>query len=167
MAPRGRTPELAHNFGRWKKVGMVSAVGSPGKLHFRFKVGEAIKHGDVAAFLHQLLRHVKGHVVVFWDGARQHRGPAIRDVVEEHPRLRLEWLPPYGFEYNPDEGVWDHLKWARLRNFAPPDTEELVAVLRKGLRGIQRRPWLIASFFLKSKLPREDVEVLVGRSRHP
>lgn len=68
-------------------------------------------------------------------------------------RLRLVGLPPYGFEYNPDEGVWDHLKWVQLRNFTPRGTEELVRGLRHGLRRVQHRPDLIASFFRKSNYP--------------
>ncbi len=144
---------------------MISAVGTTRRLYFRFKLQEAIHHGDVAAFLEHLLRHVPGRLVVFLDGAKQHRGPAIEDVLEDHPRLRLEFLPPYGFEYNPDEGVWDHLKWTQLRNFTPHDTQEQVGALRKGLRGIQGRPGLIASFFRKSKLPRRDVELLLRQAR--
>ncbi len=114
---------------------MISAVGTPGKLYFRFKLQEAIDHFDIARFLEHLLRHVPGKLVVFLDGARQHRGPGIEGVLERHPRLRLEFLPPYGFDYNPDEGVWDHLKWTQLRNFTPHDTGEQVGALRKGLRG--------------------------------
>ncbi len=163
-APRGETPELHHNFGKWEKVGMISAVGTTRRLYFRFKLQEAIDHGDVARFLEHLLGHVPGELVVFLDGARQHRGLGIDGVLERHPRLRLEFLPPYGFDYNPDEGVWDHLKWVQLRNFTPHDTGEQVGALRKGLRVIQRRPGLIASFFRKSKLPRRDVELLLKKA---
>jgi len=164
--PRGRTPLLPHNFGRWEKVSMISAVGTTRRLYFRFKLREAMKAVDVARFLRHFLRHVPGRIVLFWDGATQHKGTAIRRVLDDHPRLRIEPLPPYGFDYNPDEGVWCALKWGRLRNHAPRTTEDLVDTLRRELRGIQRRPDAIAGFFRRTKLPRGDVESLFNQARN-
>ncbi|MGQ0535675.1 MAG: IS630 family transposase [Methanobacteriota archaeon] len=164
-APRGTTPVLLHNFRKWDKVSMISAVGSNRKLHFQFKLQESFKHGDVAKFLRHLLRHVKGRLVVFLDNAQQHKGSEVSAVGEAYQdRLLVLPLPPYGFDYNPDEGVWTHLKWAQLKNLTPHDTDELVAELRKGLRRSQRRPRLVASFFLESKLPKNDVRVLLNRA---
>lgn len=162
-APRGATPVLRHAMGRWTRVHLMSAVTHRGKLTFQLQVGRAFRQPDLVRFLRRLGRHIPGPIVVFLDRGGCHRGPLLRTFLEEHPRIRLEYLPPYGFEYNPDEGVWDHLKWVQLRNFVPPDTEGLVAGLRRGLRRIQRKPGLIASFFRASKLPKEDVQMLLNQ----
>lgn len=146
---------------------MISVVGTPGKMYFQLKVRKAFKARDVAAFLRHWLRHVPGDIVLFWDGGKQHKGAPIEGVLRDHPRLRVEPLPPYGFDYNPDEGVWDRLKWWRLRNHTPRDTEELVRTLRRELRGIQRTAGAVASLFRKSKLPRRDVELLFNQPRNP
>ena len=160
-APRGTVPVLRHAMGRWTRVHMMSAVTHTGRLYFHFRVGRAFRQPDLIRFLRRLERHIDGEVVVFLDRGGPHRGPLLRKFLRSHPRIRLEYLPPYGFEYNPDEGVWDELKWVRLRNFVPTDTEELESALRRGLRRLQHRPGRIAAFFRASKLPREDVELLL------
>ncbi len=164
-SPKGHVPTLRHNFGNRDKVSMISAVGSRKKLHFQLKVGESIKQGDVVRFLKHLLRHVRGRLVVFLDGAQQHKGIQVQEFRDEHrERILVLPLPPYGFDYNPDEGVWSHLKWAQLKNFTPHDTKELVAGIRTGLRKIARRPLLVASFWRECKLPEGDVEWLLKQS---
>jgi len=151
--------------GKWEKVGMISAVGSNGKLHFQFKLYKSINQGDLVKFLKHLLRHQKGKLVVFWDGAQQHKGVEVKEFLAKHKnRLRVEFLPPYGYDYNPDEGVWENLKWDRLRNFTPRNTKELVHGLRNGLRRIQRQPRLVRAFWRKTKLPRADVQRLLSQS---
>lgn len=146
---------------------MIGVVGANGKLYFRFKVAkkEGIQATDVAAFLRQLLRHEDGQVVVFWDGATQHKGPAIRNLLHHQRRLRLIRLPPYGYDYNPSEGPWQYLKWVALKNFNPQNTPELVRVLRRGLRRMQRRRGLVRSFFRQSKLPRRGIDCLLNHYR--
>lgn len=155
---------MKHNFGHWTKINLVSAICHDGSLHFQTKTGKSLKHPDIAKFLEHVLRHEEGRIVLFWDGANNHKGPEIRRVLRDNPRLRVEWLPPYGFEYNPDEGVWDHLKWAQLRNHTPRDTKENLAAVRRAMERIRRRKGLIPSFFRHSKLPRDDVEDLLKLS---
>lgn len=154
-----------HNMGHWDKINIISAVGSNQKLHFRLKKGEAFHNGDFVEFLRHMLRHIEGKLVVFVDGGGLHKGEEFYVfLAANQDRLRVEPLPPYGFEYNPDEGVWGYLKCAELRNFAPRNTPELVARLRKGLGKMRRRPRLIGSFFRKSKLPRADVGMLLNHA---
>lgn len=151
--------------GHWDKVNIISAVGANRKLYFQLKVGMAFQNGDFVKFLRHLLRHVKGKLVVFIDGGGLHKGEEFYVFLAENAhRLRVEPLPPYGFEYNPDEGVWGHLKSVDMRSFAPRNTKELVTRLWKGLRRMRRRPKLIASFVRKSKLPRADVELLLNQT---
>ncbi len=163
-APRGQTPILRHRMGRWTKVNLVSAVTHTDKLYFQLKVDGSFKQPDIIQFLRTLLRHIRGQILLFWDGGGPHRGPVLRRFLKRRPRLRIKPLPPYGFEYNPDEKVWSNLKFARLRNYAAKDTKELTRTLRRHLRQMQRERGLVGSFFQASKLPREGVDLLLNQT---
>ena len=70
------------------------------------------KGPDVVRFLEQLLAELPGPLLVIWDGAPSHR-------------IRLEQLPGYAPELNPDEGVWRYLKRVELKNLVCADLGEL------------------------------------------
>ena len=95
------------------------------------------------AFLQQLLRHLRGPVVLLWDRSRSHRGVLVRGFLRTHPRLHVESFPGYAPELNPDEFVWNHLKRA-VANSAPRDLADLKHLLHPPLmrlRQSQRRLW--------------------------
>jgi putative transposase len=75
-----------------------------------------------------------------------HKGEPIRQLLRRFPRLRLEWLPPYAPELNPVEQLWNHLKYAKLANFAPDDISLLDQTARKQLHRIKRSPNRLQSF---------------------
>ena len=62
-----------------------------------------------AEFLQQVLRDLRGPVIVLWDRGNMHRGEPIRDLLRRFPHLQLEWLSPYAPELNPGEKLWYHL----------------------------------------------------------
>ena len=55
---------------------------------------------------------------MIWDGGPIHRGQPVRDLLAEvgPERLRVERLPAYAPDLNPDEGIWNYLKRVELRN---------------------------------------------------
>ena len=69
-----------------------------------------IGHDEVCVFLRQLLRHLRGPVIVLLDNSSTHKGRPIEDILDRHPRLRIEYFPSYAPELNPDEGVWSQAK---------------------------------------------------------
>lgn len=73
----------------------------------------------MAEFLRELLRHLRGKVIVIWDNGSMHKGEAIRGVLRDFPRLSLERLPPYAPDLNPVEWLWSYLKYGEMANFAP------------------------------------------------
>ena len=81
----------------------------------------------VVEFLRSLLRHLRGKVVVVWDGGANHEGEAMRAFLARTPRLRLERRPAYSPHLNPVEAVWSWLKYGRLANYAPPSVADLDA----------------------------------------
>ncbi len=88
-------------------------------------------------FLRHLLRQTPGKVPVIWDGARLHRGGPIKEFLAQGAakRLRLEQLPGYAPELNPDGGIWSHLKYVELRNVCCPiwPTSAQQGVINAGL----------------------------------
>ncbi len=78
-------------------IGAVSVSPTAQRLGFYFatEVGRYFSAEKVVAFLRDLLKHLRGRVVVVWDGGPNHEGPVIREFLERNKRLRLERLPPY------------------------------------------------------------------------
>ena len=154
-APRAQTPILFHRYSH-EKISAISAVTvSPVRerlglychLHFT-----NISHVEVTAFLRLLLQHLRGNIILIWDGGSIHKGPALNQLLSRNPRLQVERFPAYTPELNPDEQVWNHLK-ARLANGCPLSTDDLMRDLSAVLRRTRRSPALLRGFILESDLP--------------
>lgn len=154
-APRGQTPVLRHRYRR-DKISAISAVSvSPSRRHCglyaHFHLGN-ITHVEVAVFLRELLRHLRGHIIVLWDGGSVHGGADVKKVLARHPRLHVERFPAYAPELNPDELVWSYLK-RRLANASPDDVEELMQALSKETRRLGSLPDILRAFVVGTDLP--------------
>ena len=108
------------------------------------------KTPHVVAFLRDLLRHIRGKVIVVWDGWKPHAG-AARIVAS--PRLETVRLPGYAPELNPVEHLWSRLKWGHLANAAPIDSAELHKKIRPLLYKTARNTSQLQSFWSGAKLP--------------
>ncbi len=62
-------------------------------------------------------------------------------------KLRLFFLPGYAPELNPDEQVWNEVKYRRVGRRSPRTKEQLRTLLHSSLFALQRLPKLIRSFF--------------------
>ena len=129
-APIGQTPVL-DCWGRHRdKVSVIAALSlSPVArrlgLYFQTDPKDYFNTARVVEFLRELLRHLRGRVIVVWDGGSNHKGPALRQFLARHPRLSVERLPAYAPELNPVEAVWGWLKYSRLANYVPADVQGL------------------------------------------
>ena len=151
LAPRGQTPKILVRGRRREKVSVIAALTlSPLRrrlgLYFRTVPNGSFNGAGVAAFLRQLLRHVRGKVVVIWDRWSGHRGPHVRAVLAGNPRLTLEQLPTYAPVLNPVEHLWSHLKWSALSNFAPQDHRDLDRAIHPAMEKITRGQSLLLGF---------------------
>lgn len=146
-APCGQTPvlraPLTHDH-----LSVISGVTADGRLFTHIQ--EAAYRGPaVVAFLRQLLRQIRGSIVVIWDGAPIHRCQPIKEFLAAGAarRLHLEQLPGYAPELNPAEGVWQLLKRRELKNRCCQDLAELRWELGLALRRLRRRPHLLTACF--------------------
>jgi putative transposase len=76
-------------------------------------------------FLRELLRHLRGQVIVVLDNSSTHQGAPLQQLLRQHSRTHIEHFPFFAPELNPDEGFWSLAKRA-LANSCPNDVEELV-----------------------------------------
>jgi len=133
---------------------MLSAIAGVtwGNFYFQLHAG-AIKAPQVVAFLRHLLRHLRGKVLIIWDGLPAHRSVLVRDFIASHRgRIAVERLPAYAPELNPTEHVWGYWKQHELPNLCPKDFWQLSDHARRALRRMRRRPTLIAAFWKQAEL---------------
>jgi len=154
----GQTPVLDVDGGHRDKVSVIVGVSvSPAArrlgLYFATEPDGFFTAEKVVEFLRDLLRHLRGRVVVLWDGGGNHKGPLIRALLRRNPRLRLERLPAYAPDLNPVEAVWSWLKWGRLCNFVPDDLGVLDGWISDYLVELKHSPEVLRALWDRSDLP--------------
>jgi transposase len=142
-APVGETPILREHLTR-DHLSVMSGITLEGKLYMS-EQERAFKGEDVVRFLKHLMRRIEGKLLVIWDGSPIHRGQAVKDFLSSGAaaRLRLEQLPGYAPELNPDEGIWKHLKCVELKNLCCQSLSELRKELRKAKERLRHKQHVI------------------------
>jgi transposase len=157
-APVGQTPVL-QGFGRHRdKVSVIAALSvSPlaGRvgLYFATDAEAYLSNHGVADFLGQLLRHLRGRVLVVWDRGNNHRGDPIWELCGRYERLTLVELPGYAPELNPVECLWAYVKHGRLANHVPRNVYELEDTVAEHLIESKWKPSLLRKIWQGSQLP--------------
>lgn len=146
-AARGQTPvlrtPLTHDH-----LSVISGVTPDGRL-FTHIQQDAFRGPTIVAFLRQLLRQVRGKLLVIWDGASIHHAQPVKDFLAAGAanRLHLVRLPGYAPDLNPDEGVWNHLKRVELKNRCCHDLAELRWELGLAIRRLRRKRRTLTACF--------------------
>ncbi len=153
--PRGRTPIVRYNY----KHDRISAIAALTVAARRARLGlyvqlrqDNFKAVPVAKFLRLLLAHLRGHVILLWDGGQIHKGPVINAVRDAFPRLHLERFPAYAPELNPVEQVWNDFK-RHTGNSLLRGKQDIRLSLHGSARRVRRNPDRLRSFVLASDLP--------------
>jgi len=146
-APRGKPPIL-RVFETRDHLSVMSAITAQGQL-FTMVRDDSLTSVESIRFLKHLLTQLDRKLMVIWDGSPIHRSKEVKaylaDGATKH--IHLERLPPYAPDLNPDEGVWNHLKYVELRNVCCLNLGHLQHQLNLALTRLRRRPDLIQSFF--------------------
>ncbi len=142
-APRGQTPVLRVPLTR-DHLSVISAITPEGKLYLHVRE-RALGGADVVRFLRHLLDFVPGRLLVIWDGSPIHRARTVKAFLAAGAaaRLRLEQLPAYAPDTNPDEGVWNLLKRVELRTRCCRDLPHLRTELRRAVLRLRKKPHLL------------------------
>lgn len=146
----GQTPILEEHLSH-DHLSVMSGITLEGRL-LMIEQDRAFKGPDVVRFLKHALSQIPGKLLIIWDGSPIHRSKAVKEFLAQGAasRVRLEQLPAYAPELNPDEGVFKHLKCVELKNLCCQNIGELRKELRKA----------------KERL-RHKVDVILGCIRQP
>lgn len=145
-APRGDRPELRPFLTR-DHLSVISAVTPAGQLYSHTSQ-QALGSFEVALFVQHLLEQLGCPLLLLWDGSPIHRGD-VQDFIAQlgSRQIVTERLPPYAPDLNPDEGVWQYLKYVELRNEVCLTLRQLRFRLHRALMRLRSKPALIRSFF--------------------
>jgi len=151
----GQTPIIRHryNHARISVIGGLSVSPKRRRLGFYFRLhAKNITRDEVHDFLWYLLKHLRGHVIVIWDGASIHHRKGLDEICNRYPRLHLENLPAYAPEINPIEATWHAVKHP-LANGQPDDIPELGRALLGSLRKARGSQRVLRGCIAQSRLP--------------
>jgi transposase len=142
-APIGQTPILNEHLTH-DHLSVMSGITLEGKL-LMIEQDRAFKGPDVVRFLKHALSQIPGKLLVLWDGSPIHRSKAVKEFLAQGAasRVRLEQLPAYAPDLNPDEGLWKHLKCVELKNLCCQDIAELRTELRKAKERLRHKVHVI------------------------
>jgi transposase len=152
---KGHPPVVRYNY-KHDKISAIAALTVAAK---RSRMGLYVQfHQDnfsavgVAKFLRMLLNHLRGQVILLWDGGTIHKGPFINAVRDAYPRLHLERFPGYAPELNPVEQVWNDFK-GRTANSLLRNKQDIRLSLHASTRRVRSSGDKLRSFVLSSDLP--------------
>lgn len=143
---RGQTPAVAGTGQRFR-CNMISALTNQGRL--AFMMYERNFTEDVFLdFLRRLVRLAGRKVFLIVDRHRVHRSRKVRQWLRRHRhQIRVDFLPAYSPELNPDELLNQDVKSNALGRRRPATKEEMKAGVRSYLRSTQRSPRIVRNFF--------------------
>lgn len=159
LARRGRTPRLLHRARHRDKVSVAAALTlSPARghlgLHYQTYPNGFVDAAAYAAFVRRsVLRNFRGPLVLVHDQGSMHKGPLLRKLGDDHPRLEADFLPGYAPELNPAEPLWKHEKVDELGNFTPHDVPELDRAIHRCMDETACDQVRLRSFFRATELP--------------
>lgn len=135
------------------RISITSAVTPDGALYFMIKDG-SMNSGDIIQFLDQLLAEIEGFLYMFWDNIMIHRSLIVKDFLAEHNnRLITRRIPAYTPELNPDEYIWNALKYQELPNFCPTNSDELKSKVITTMNKLKSDPAKVRNIIRGSSLP--------------
>jgi transposase len=154
-APKGKTPLLHHSYRR-DRISTISALTvSPRRARLGLYVQfhrKNITGVEVLGFLRGLRRHLRGPIVLVWDGGSIHYRKLVQDYVSQcSGRLQVHRFPGYAPELNPTEYVWTNAK-RHLSNGTPKHIDQLAVRVQAAIRRIARSQRLLQGCLRKSTL---------------
>jgi len=155
-APSGQTP-THYSWDRRDRLSAISAITvSPTRrrlgLYFDILDHNVITD-DFEQFIAHVLRRLGRPITAVMDRYQVHRSAAKRLQARFGHRVRIEWLPAYAPDLNPDEQVWNRAKYTDLVNFIPDDIHALGRAMAASFRRTRSQQSLLRSFFKHAKLP--------------
>jgi len=145
-APRGRTPVVRVSRKR-AGLSLLSAVADKGELRWMVIDG-AVNAPALIRFLERLIRDVRRKAFLILDRLRVHRAKLVQDWPAEHrAAIEVFYLPAYGPELNPDEGVHADPTQAVPRKAPARSKQQLKRAAISHMRRLSKMPERIRAVF--------------------
>lgn len=120
----GETPVVRVDPGR-SRVGFYGTLN----LHTGEEIvtrSEGYNSTMTTTHLRQVLNAIpEGHLVLFWDRAKWHRGEPVRELLAANPRLEIIEFPVGSPDLNPQEQAWKQTRRSVSHNHVVPKLPEL------------------------------------------
>lgn len=139
---------------------MLSAIGALSyrmdrdvvRVFLMLRLG-VVRSAEVVRFVRHLRRHLRGPVILVWDGLHAHRSRETREYLDEQRHwLTVVRLPAYAPDLNPVEGMWSWLKGNRVANLCPDSLGPIRGHLRRARRVLARRSKIAQGFLRRTGL---------------
>jgi transposase len=146
-APKGRTPVLRHSYrrDRLSVIGGLSMSPIRQRLGLYFQIYPwNVTAVELVQYFAELLRHLRGEVIVLLDGWAVHKDRKVAQFCRGHRRLQLERFPAYAPELNPEEYVWTQAKRA-VSNTCPENQDDLLDLVVDALCDVQQSQTLLGA----------------------
>jgi transposase len=129
-----------------------SRDGRRARVLLQFQPG-SVRAPAILRFLRHLRRHVRGRVVLLWDGVQPHRAAVVRQWIARNDTwLTVERLPAYAPDLNPVEGMWNWLKSTGLANVCEDNLGPLVRRARRAAGRLRHKDTVLSGFLAKAGL---------------
>jgi transposase len=157
-APEAQTPVIPYRSRHHKKVSVLGAVAlraATGHVDLLcdFYPDSYVRGEQAATFLHRVLaEYPTGSIDVVWDNLQAHKAPIVKELLAEHPRLQLHYLPPYAPDLNAVEAVWCLTKHHRMANHTIGELEQLHQEAQRHLNDVGSNQSLLQSCFKQAGL---------------
>ena len=149
---KGRMPRIKTKENR-DRISITSAVTPDGNLYFMIKEG-SMDSNDIISFLDQLFSEIHGFLYMFWDNITIHRSRIVKDFLETHNDwLITRRIPAYSPKLNPDEYVWNALKYQEIPNFYPTNLNDLKSKVTLTMNKLKSDPEKMKRIIRGSSLP--------------
>lgn len=133
---RGQTPVIRTSIDHHDRLNILGVLlVSPKGKKIRLSIKsywQSLTGEEVVAFLKQILRLVRGHIVLVWDRHPIHRRSLVKEFIQTQKRLNVFEFPVAAPELNPAEYIWTQTKES-IAGTAPHDKYELQANVFAGI----------------------------------
>jgi len=139
-ARRGQTPVSRTSIDHHERLNILGVLlVSPKGKKIRLSIKSywhSLTGEEVIAFLKQVLRLVRGFVVLVWDRHPIHRRKAVQNFLQSQKRLIVFEFPVAAPELNPAEFIWTQTT-EYIAGTAPHNKHELQANVFAGIARIR------------------------------
>jgi len=140
-------------------IGIITCTpkGRNPKLFLRiFK--HSIKYPAVIRCLKEFRRHVKGRILLVWDGLTPHWAKETKLFIRSQKHwLTVKRFPSYAPELNPVEYLWSASKSKDLAGLYVNTIDDMDIHIKNSKRRFQRHPDLLTGFLKESALLEKEL----------